>query len=622
MKRATALILLSMALCWADKFAAEQSGFRVFVSPAGDDKNSGSEQSPLRSLGAAASRLMPGDVCMIRGGVYRETVRPSRSGKLGAPIRFQAYPGEAVHVVGTEQLNVRPEGGGVFGTTCNENVRQLFCDGQMLVMARWPNVNSGPFSTAWAKAEVGSNWGRITSLEAPRAAGRTSGWITLQPGSGWVTWTRPLLFPNQGTLNLSTPEGRANYFGLFFDPKPFQRKDYEVKVGTPFFIAGSPDLLDAPGEWCQVGDRVLLRPWSTKPGPPRVEAKIREHGFNLSRLQYVEIQDIRFFACNADLTDATGCCLEACHFDFVTHFESSVGFLSAGHNPTGVTVSGETNLIKRCSISHSAGNGITLNGKNNRVEDCLVRNANYSGVDCACIYALGTGNTVERCTLTRSGRSVLNHRGLKGGRLAYNELSSAGLLTTDCGITYTWNDDGQGTEICFNWLHDNQSRYGCGLYLDNGCSNFRIHHNVAWNVADSGYRLNTPCRNVLMAFCTSLQARIGLDFYNEHQDNAHNGSHIVNNLLLNGLRAGRGALYQSNFAGAESNLTTAPTTVTPRELWDFRLAPDSLLLAKGTPLLDFHKQKQPDPGAYQRNEPLWRPGHNWGEPPPILPEDW
>jgi hypothetical protein len=71
--------------------------------------------------------MAPGDICAVRGGSYRETVRPLRSGEAGQPIRFRAYPGEFVTLSGTERVT-GPwiiHQGHIYKTFLAEKVEQL-----------------------------------------------------------------------------------------------------------------------------------------------------------------------------------------------------------------------------------------------------------------------------------------------------------------------------------------------------------------------------------------------------------------------------------------------------------------------------------------------------------------
>src|SRR5215208_6213927 len=73
-----------------------------YVSTGGSDSNAGSLAKPFRSIQRAANAAGPGDTVLVRGGTYRETVRPLRSGTSGSPIKFQAYDGERVTVSGAD----------------------------------------------------------------------------------------------------------------------------------------------------------------------------------------------------------------------------------------------------------------------------------------------------------------------------------------------------------------------------------------------------------------------------------------------------------------------------------------------------------------------------------------
>jgi acetyl esterase/lipase len=71
--------------------------------PSAADDNPGTDARPLRTIGAAAVRLQPGEKAVIHGGVYRETVRPPRGGTgPDAMIAYGAAPGEAVFLRGSE----------------------------------------------------------------------------------------------------------------------------------------------------------------------------------------------------------------------------------------------------------------------------------------------------------------------------------------------------------------------------------------------------------------------------------------------------------------------------------------------------------------------------------------
>jgi len=73
--------------------------------PQATDDGPGTAERPWKTLSKAAEQVGPGDVVVIRGGVYRERVVLKTSGTEQAPIRFEAAPGEQALVTGADRLN-------------------------------------------------------------------------------------------------------------------------------------------------------------------------------------------------------------------------------------------------------------------------------------------------------------------------------------------------------------------------------------------------------------------------------------------------------------------------------------------------------------------------------------
>ena len=71
-------------------------GATIVVAPRGADDAPGTDESPLRTISAAADRAMPGDTILVRAGIYRERVAPPRGGMPGKPI---IYRGEKLGTV-------------------------------------------------------------------------------------------------------------------------------------------------------------------------------------------------------------------------------------------------------------------------------------------------------------------------------------------------------------------------------------------------------------------------------------------------------------------------------------------------------------------------------------------
>jgi PKD repeat protein len=67
-----------------------------YVSPSGNDTNTGSYDSPWKTLEKAAETARPGDTIWIKAGTYNETLSPGNSGRGDAYITFQNMGSETV----------------------------------------------------------------------------------------------------------------------------------------------------------------------------------------------------------------------------------------------------------------------------------------------------------------------------------------------------------------------------------------------------------------------------------------------------------------------------------------------------------------------------------------------
>lgn len=588
---------------WILAMLIVQAGFGAtyHVATSGLDEAAGTQAAPFQTIQRAASIMRPGDTCIVAAGVYRETIRPANPGAPEAPITIRAEEGADVIVNGTEPVSHWTEvEAGLWRAAIDGPVDQLFVEGRMMPLACWPNTCFEPLERAWATAGPSSEAGRIFDGQIP-AISVDGAMIHALPGEHWVSWTRPV----------TGFDGETHVLSFTCDWS--QEHAYKVQKGTRYFLYGTRALLDAAGEWAvdPDGNGVLLRtPDGQDPNTTRVEIKRRRLAFDLAGLDHVRIEGFRIFAATMDMSGAESCTVHDCHIRYASEFLACDGW--SVPKDSGIIIGGRNNVLERCSLVYSAGNGVTLLGENNRVENCVVQRANYRGTDCGAVWMEGTGNILRRCTLFDTGRSVLLHRVLKNGRIEYNNMYNAGRLTTDLGITYCFQTDGAGTVIAHNWVHHNlAARCGVGIYIDNGSSNFLIHHNVSWANGDSGIRLNTPSHNNLVVNNTVLDNGNSLNLWGPDNNRDQAGCRIVNNLFNNEVVIGDGAEATSNYTGSDVSVISVDGE-------DFRLLDGSPLIDAGTRIdgiTDGYAGKSPDIGAYEAETAIWKAGHDWGEPP-------
>jgi len=520
-----------------------------YVATNGSDTNSGtSAESPFRTIQKAAEGMKADDTCHVRAGVYRETVRPAASGLPDAPLVFQPLAGESVTIAGTDPIDGwRRDESGVYRAkvpwtfrSAHNQSDQVFVDGRMVHLARWPNT--GPDVSLPAKSRMT----RVLSKTRDKATNWTTGVFEDDAlegmPDGTLTGAEIFVQPNRGAWSWAFSGTVTGQKGkqVTFRSRNDCGKDGNANVypvGSRYYVFNKRALLDADGEWFwDKADGVLyLRP------PPGVdlnatvvEAKRREFAFDLDERSYITIRGFALFACSVTtdrqaggdgvgyktngaavypwrpartVAGSRGVVVEGLRANYLSHFTDVSGhfFLQWGQG-SGIVLSGEDHVIRDCVLQYSAGNGIACLGRRNRVVNNFIGDVDYSAVDCSAVNTGGAAtsedheiasNTVRRC-----GRSGITPRSLKcavpedasntwRARIHHNDISAFGMQDWDVGAIYTAGHDGRFARIDHNWLHDahpdvddepNVGNFTAGgVYLD-FARDFIVDHNVIWNV--------------------------------------------------------------------------------------------------------------------------------------------
>jgi hypothetical protein len=88
---------------WEDR--TDYKNFLYVDGAGGNDGNAGGKDSPLKTINAAAKAAGPGTKVIIKGGEYRETVRPLRGGNdEKSMICYEAAPGEEVFIKASAEV--------------------------------------------------------------------------------------------------------------------------------------------------------------------------------------------------------------------------------------------------------------------------------------------------------------------------------------------------------------------------------------------------------------------------------------------------------------------------------------------------------------------------------------
>lgn len=483
--------------------------------------------TPFRSINYAAQRALAGDTVFVRAGEYREEVRPLNNGTAGAPIVYTPYNGESVSIRGTSKIGTswtQVPGSATFYTnwpgqytSAVNNSDQVFVDGQMVHLARWPDlatsdlsrpqanqatvdsivsntstglrawvggylINTIVFTDAvftdtsnvWVGAKIWMNNGGTQNAGADEmhdgngvtgvvtAVDGTTGTITVDiPASTAIGTAQP--------VNFQVGRGSRYYF---FDPTtlPSGRLTYDAQWWRD--RRGTTDTSD---------DRLYLRAANdVNPTGLSVEVKQRDWAFNFDTgigstdngRRYITVNNFNIFG--ASIT--------------TDHLAGNGSQSADGGNLRGVTIANASNIIldglDMKYVSHftnqagdlqaqwAQSSGVILSGSDN-----VFRNGEIAWSAGSGIIVLGQRNKVLNSKVHDTNYNVT-----EGGAIGMGSTRKGGGASLDAEIAYNevYNTGVDG--IQFDGL-----RNSTGSKSD---IRARIHHNVVHNTvlqsADSG----------------------------------------------------------------------------------------------------------------------------------------
>ena len=509
--------------------------------PNASDANDGmSESSPFLTIQAAADVAQAGDVVLIKEGTYRETVVPANSGSAGSPIVFKPYSEtESVTVSGAEVITGwQQESGNIYKAPMSYpfveyiqgSTDQIFVDGQMMLLARWPNISPDRISypkkalttDAVRNTLISGDYpdalyeGVLTSETNPPQIDYSGGEILFAPDTGRWSWvlSGDLTSVSGNTIKFETINGSTtNRNGDYYE-------------NSRYILTNAFGLLDIPGEWYHDRDAGELYLW----GPNSedltdhnvvVEAKKRDYAFDLSEKSYIEIKDIKLFAAtvttdilagiykggyNPDgsfmdyhypwrdkisVAPAHHITLDGLHVVYPSHSTNQKGhfYMQFGQH-SGLVVAGTDHVVKNCHIQYSSSNGISSTGYrhqiiNNLFEDICYYAGGYAAIGFGKSGAVSLDHEIAYNTVRRTGRSGILFRGLANSdpanlvtRIHHNDVSEYMIQDNDGGGVYAGGTDHKFIRIDHNYFHDGNNAYvNAGIYFDY-CKNYIIDHNI------------------------------------------------------------------------------------------------------------------------------------------------
>jgi len=364
-------------------------GKNIYISPDGSDSGQGSIATPLKSMREAASRVLPGDTIIVRGGRYAESFAVSGlSGTADRPITIRSHGGEEVIFDGTDPLEGKwnrvtpgsPQGKLIqkaqwkrigdhklYAMKIEKDIYALVYDGRLMSDARWPNAR---WDDPWRldrymvlrRAAEGTKPGEIyDGLPTENALEESEKWIhydrsrlrhreeSLADTGLDFTGASVLLsafWTSFGTRVTGHEAGRNHFTfdaefngggGLQAEAVRFivNRIEWDnpriftrsTHGGIHYFLLGLP-ALDIPEEWFYHRPSKTLyfiSPDGSAPAPGKTRGKRRDHLLIVRNSEHVHVKGFEFFGASAILQDCTDSRIEDCNFRFSAYNKFALG---------------------------------------------------------------------------------------------------------------------------------------------------------------------------------------------------------------------------------------------------------------------------------------------------------
>ena len=443
---------------------------------------------------------------LVRGGKYYldETLvfTPEDSGTREWPIAYQAYPGEKPILSGGRKLDGwEPYEGRIVQCRLPEakgggwKFRQLFCDGQRQIRARYPDFDpENPLHGGWAFVEGPAEEGSYVAFKyqpdtfaekdtgKPRWAKPRQAEVYMLRDWG-VTDVIPIKTIDEDDRVITLAYGVTSHDVYpWFTPTPLSTRNR-------FYVENVLEELDQPGEWCLDSEEGVLYFWPPAPVEkaevvaPVLDCLVDLRGSSPPRIpphppppyvrgvSWITISGFTFTETTTgdnmhrERLDGYGAmfpeggrsyCGEALHLTGADHccIENNI-FYAVGGNGLYLEGYNTRNLIRNNEISHAGACGVVLIGSKyfrpvqrhptyNQIVDNHIHHCGFFDKYGAGVFlGLSDGNVVGHNLIEYLPHHAINLGGSGFGRniLEYNEIRHACLETFDNGAINSWMTD-------------------------------------------------------------------------------------------------------------------------------------------------------------------------------------
>ncbi len=516
----------------------------VFVAPNGNDSNSGTIDSPVKTLEKAVSMANGGTV-VLREGKYNVSKTVELSAK-DSGLTITGYAGEKAEITGSNKLEYKDfkkvTDENILGRIVNKSARdkivaydlkaagienygfiaangrgvgwedkvpssELYVGDDKQVIARYPNGDEYLYIS-----EVIEEGGIPRDQADPPEGWKGKGFKIRVNDSridNWKNAEKPMIF---GYFMHDWAEGRAN-IKIDFDNKNIISTEYPSTYGVTtnrrVYFFNLLEELDSENEWWLDSENgiIYLYPGeSFKEGADIEYVTGTDLFINIDGAKDVTVKNLTFArnlggAVNA--VNADGLTIADCEAYSIT----ATVFEARGSNIQ--IVSNYIHDVGGTAIYLEGGDRITLTSSNNLIcNNKIVRFQQVNKTGNYGIYLQGVGGTISHNYLSECASIAILYYG-NNHTVEYNDVSKACLETSDQGAIYSGrNWTCRGNKIRYNYIHDMKmidatTSYTIqGVYLDDMHSSTEVYGNVFYNLRAvtlyGGGRNNTFVNNVMI----------------------------------------------------------------------------------------------------------------------------
>ena len=531
----------------------------IFVSPEGNDNNSGTKDQPVASLQKAADLIRDKTgkrsvTIFLKGGVYHLTqplhLTEQESGTKDLPVVWKTLPGEKVVISGgTEVRNWHEESEGLWSAELpdelNMKFRSFYVNGKRAVRARTPD--DGFLRVKQAGEDNKTNFyfnnddipaiSRVEDVEIVFL----HDWSISRVGVKSID-------RKTGHLTAKDPIGALQL-------KFFTISNWEKH--PRYFLENAMEFCNSPGEWyCDFDARkIFYRPLAgEKPETsvgviPVAEKLLTIKGSENKHAAFMRFEGIVFENTEWLLPEKGYCGVQACMYD--NRVDRNPGWKQV---PAAIELDIADNIVfKDCVIRHTggsglwirenctgcvvesshiydiAGNGVNIgegryrqvNGrswweaepdqvsKNNRIANSLVEDCGKQFYGAVGVW----GGLVEKTVIERNEIRDLPYTGVSIGwmwdtiptpcrenTITGNHIHHVMNILSDGGGIYSLGLQPHSM-ISNNLIHDVTVNAGRaesnGMFLDEGTKDMVVENNIIYNIAKSPLRFHRAFHNVV-----------------------------------------------------------------------------------------------------------------------------